>query len=451
MRCTVKSWTRVLLMGLALAAMATSAAAQHYSFDARSIALGGVGDARNVASGLVEQQRRYETVVLPFGLFQILGNLDVFDPDRDSFDPVRAMEYVASPIHYTWGRDQGGSGRALVNDIVNARLGLDLNAYRGFKPATELVSEGLGSSSWGKTFVVYEAQQTLQGVYVGVGPYASVQTRTRIDPELANLLGSPVDLYVPDKTFGIGNATTSQLALAITGGYRARLPLAWRTGAGSNRDGIYVAANYHHLYGFRLDDFGLDVRFDTDADGLLTLLPTTTPVAVERLRSSTGRGFAIDAGVAVVIDRWNVGAGVTGVANRMVWKRLTRRQLVLESLFDGGAFVDVEQAGPETHRVELPLSYAGDVGYHADRWSAVVECAQGFQGANVRGGVEYRWRWTELRAGGRYARDRWHPSAGVGFNFTPRFGIDVAVFGSSTNIERRRQTAVAVSLRMGRE
>jgi hypothetical protein len=53
----------------------------------------------------------------------------------------------------------------------------------------------------------------------------------------------------------------------------------------------------------------------------------------------------------------------------------------------------------------------------------------------------------EFRGGGRYTSDRWHPSGGAGFNLTPRFGIDVAVFGTSTNIERRRQMGVAASLR----
>jgi hypothetical protein len=46
---------------------------------------------------------------------------------------------------------------------------------------------------------------------------------------------------------------TDQLALDITGSYRARFPLFLQDGNGSSRNGMYVVANYHHLQGFRYD------------------------------------------------------------------------------------------------------------------------------------------------------------------------------------------------------
>ena len=64
------------------------------------------------------------------------------------------------------------------------------------------------------------------------------------------------------------------------------------------------------------------------------------------------------------------------------------------------------------------------------------------------GGVEYRLGRVELRGGGRYTRDRWHPSGGAGFNLSPGWSVDVGAFGTSTNIERTRRLALAVSLRM---
>ena len=57
------------------------AAAQHWSFDARRIALGGVGSA-NLASELVADRRAYKAIVLPLGLFQSLGNLDLVQEPR---------------------------------------------------------------------------------------------------------------------------------------------------------------------------------------------------------------------------------------------------------------------------------------------------------------------------------------------------------------------------------
>ena len=99
-------------------------------------------------------------------------------------------------------------------------------------------------------------------------------------------------------------------------------------------------------------------------------------------------------------------------------------------------------------RVELPVSYTGSLGYQAERWSFESEVSHGYQGRNFHGGLEYRMGAIELRGGGRYARNRWHPSGGAGFNVTPRFGIDVAAFGTSANVEGRRDVAVAVSLRI---
>ena len=433
---------------IGLGSAAQPASAQNWSFDARRIALGGVGTAENAASALVEEQRRYRSVVIPLGLIQLFREVDVFKPENDAFDPVRAMEYAASPLHYTFGREPGGSASTFVADVVNAAFSRDLNRYRGFVPATSLVAEGLASPNWGKTFVVSgSAGNAFHGVYVGAGPYMSVRTSAAVDQSLVDLLGGAENRYIPNAAFGINNTTANQLALAVTGGYRARFSLTGAS-ASAGRDGVYIAANYHYLHGFRYDDFDFTLRFDTDASGLLTVSPATAPLDIVRRTSSKGRGFALDFGASVVSGRWDFGFGASGVANRIDWKALDRERYVLRSLFEGGEFEDSSLPGIDTtFRVELPTSYATDVAYHADRWTAVTEYAHGFQGHNFRGGLEYRIRSVELRGGARYSRDRWHPSAGAGFNLTPRFAVDAAVFGTSANIERRRDTAVAVSLR----
>ena len=154
---------------------------------------------------------------------------------------------------------------------------------------------------------------------------------------------------------------------------------------------MYIAANYHYLYGFRYDDFDMDVRFDTDSNGLITFAPTTAAVVIERLTADTGRGFALDFGVAFVVDRWDFGFGAKGVGNRITWEDVERESFVLDSLTDGGDFIETP-LGPlgEDRRVVLPVHYTGDVAYNADDWSAVAEYAHGFQDNNLRGGLEYR-------------------------------------------------------------
>ena len=446
---------RMIVIGLVSVAplvgpMVSPAAAQNYSFDARRVALGGVGESGNVASKLVEEERQYGTVVVPLGLFQVLKDLDIFRPDKDNFDPVRAMEYAASPVHYTFGRSANGSGQNFVADVVNGRLDRDLNRYRGFSPPPNTMAEGLATPSWGKAFAIREAQSTFQRVYVGAGPYLALRTNAQIDQGLIDLFEATTDISVPNATFGIRNATTDQLAIAITGGYRARLPLPGGRGAG--RDGVYVVANYHHLVGMHMDDMALRVAVQTDDSGLLADTPTSNPVVIDRITSRSGRGRAIDLGTMLVVDRWSVGFGASGVANRITWTDLQRKRYDLESLVSGGEFERREDASiDDSRRIVLPVNYTADVAYQAsDRWAVITEYVHGFQGNNFHGGLEYRIRQVELRGGARYSRDRWHPSGGVGFNLTPNFGVDLAAFNTTANLERRDQMAVAVSLRFMR-
>src|SRR3990172_7891343 len=70
--------------------------AQNYSWDARNVGMGGVtsiGEG-NLAAELVPPERSYTSIVVPLGLFQVLSNLEVFDPDDPDFDVLRAIDYV---------------------------------------------------------------------------------------------------------------------------------------------------------------------------------------------------------------------------------------------------------------------------------------------------------------------------------------------------------------------
>ena len=91
---------------LVLVWTASSASAQNYTFDARRIALGGVGGTPNLASKLVERQRRYKSILIPVGLVKVLNNVHVFYPNRDDFDFSRAVEFAYSPFHYVFGRSE---------------------------------------------------------------------------------------------------------------------------------------------------------------------------------------------------------------------------------------------------------------------------------------------------------------------------------------------------------
>jgi len=146
---------RKIVFGLlACSLVAGQASAQNWSFDARKIGLGSPGGDENLATQMIDEARNYGSVVLPFGLFQVMNDFDKLKPTNDQFDLIRTMEYAASPLHYTFGRDKTDSGSRFVEDIRNATLHRDLNYYRGFVPANQPPAEGLAAPNWGRTIKI---------------------------------------------------------------------------------------------------------------------------------------------------------------------------------------------------------------------------------------------------------------------------------------------------------
>ena len=507
--------------------MPAPAAAQHWSFDARRIALGDARDVTSIASVIVPPRRRYRTIVVPLRLFQIMGDLDVYRPADRNFDPIRAITNVASPLHYTFGDDGSSSLYVrILNDLLNFDLDRDLDGYlddldgylddlgidlpglgaaagvagalgvgaspagafgTGASPAGavdlgslpdiqlsladasfdwEYFGEWLVSRNWGRTFTLHEEPTGVEhALYAGAGPYlsfhsdAAVSGAFRSYVDVDNLVRSVAagrlsqDIVHLDMTFDIENQTYTQAAAAVVGGYRAKLPLPGRTAAG--RDGVYVAVHYNQLFGIRYEDLHTDFGLALDS-AALSAEPAAVPLGtIQRATSRRGRGFALDAGVAFVIDKWNFGFGATGLMNRINWKGVTRGSLALyeENLFSGfdegvleGLRSPAEVVGDR--RVTTPVRYNYDMAYHEETWAALVNYQRGFLGNYVNAGVEYRFPWLDVRGSGRFRRDRWHPAGGVGFELRPGWHLDLAAFGTSLNPERKRRLAMAISLRM---
>jgi hypothetical protein len=436
-----------------------SAFAQHWSGDARRIGMGGVGTSENLASKMAEEERGYRTIVIPFGLFQVLRDTDIFNPDSDDFDLVRSVEYAISPLHFTFDRDGTGTGALLVNALRDGEVSRNLNVYRGFSPVTESVVYGLGNPSFGGTIPVFRSGATRQGVYIGAGPYIGFRGGLTMDERLVSLLASSTDVFLLNTSLPITTDLRAELALAVTGGYRGRFGLPMGASA-SDRDGIYAAVNYHYLRGFRYEDGDLAVRLDTDNAGLLTVntsLPA--PVLVIRRSSEKGTGFAVDAGVAAVVRRWEIGFGVNGIANEIKWTDVEATTYSLGDVFSGGDFIESAAVPVADVTSKQPVEYTGDLAYRANRWTAVAQVSERvtdnpddvgrFDGTTYRTGFEYRFVILEPRVGAYYTRERWHPTVGLGVNLGG-FGIDVAAFLGDANVQRKKHPAVALSLRIGR-
>lgn len=448
------------LIVLILMLGSTRAFAQNWSGDARRIALGGVGTSDNPGTEMIDAERPYRSIAIPFGLFQILRDTSVFDPASGSFNPIRAIEYAASPMHYVIGREDSPAALQFVSDIRNATVSRDLNAYRGFAPPNTILAEGLAAPNWGGTIKLFRgAGGSFQGLYIGAGPYLSMRTSAVFPTALTDIWASPTAVQVPRLVSfpQITDDTLGQAALAVTGGYRGRYSIGGL--GGSERDGVYVAVNYNYLRGFRYENAHMGVRLDTDPFGLLIVNPLLpSPVVVTRQYATSGSGFAIDAGVGVVVDHWEVGAGAKGIANRIDWTGVQQttyalgdptKPLIVNLLSNGNAsFAGVGPSPIADARVELPVDYSGNVAYHTSMWTALADVGHGFLGTTFHAGFEERLKIIELRGGMRYSSEIWNPSGGIGINVWPRVGLDLAAFGTSANLERTRHIALAASIRI---
>jgi hypothetical protein len=430
---------------IAVLTTAATAAAQDWSFDARDIAMGGVGTTGNLSTKMIAEQRDYTSVVLPFGLIQVFKDMSIYNPDSKNFDPVRALEYAASPVHYGLDRNTTNSAEELfVSDLRNATISRDLSRYKGFVPANDVLAEGLVAPNFGGTIKLYKgARGSFQGVYVGAGPYLSVHSDSTFDPGLTGVLTTGIN--VPNAFFPITTQDQGQLAIAVTGGYRGRFAFGPGIGSGSDREGLYVAANYNFLRGFQYENDAMSIAMQTDASGLLV---NASNIVIDHRHSSYGLGYSLDFGVGAVIDRWEVGIGANGVGNRINWSGLDETRYTLPSLMSGNSsFVSTTTAPVGDTRVEVPVDYRGNVAYYSNQWSAAAEVGHGFGGASLHAGLERRVGRMEVRGGARYSFSRWNPTAGVGFDLSRRVALDVAAYGTNANIEQTRDAVVAVSLR----
>jgi hypothetical protein len=440
--------TIVVAVGLCLFAVARDGSPQAYTADARIVGMGG-GATANIAASMVEPANPYAVVPVPLGLFQVLSNLQAFNPTSDDFDPAWAIESASNPLHYTFGRKTGTSDdpqQRFIRDLVNGELNRDLTTYQGFQLPDTVSGEGLASPAYGGTIkFAKQPSGAFHGIFIGAGPYFSYDTTADFDPRLTDILANGT--RYPNSALSVQNNSAVQLALSIVFGYRGRFDLPG--GSTGERDGIYVAGNYRYLRGFKYLQPDASVRFDLDNQSLIALNPATTPFVIADLESSTGTGRAVDIGVEIVRDRWEFGGGVNGIANQIEWTDLTLKRFRLQSLLAGGDFIEDELPPPVASAiVELPVVTSGNVGYDDGVYAFRTSVVHGFNGNSFHGGGERRFGAIAVRGGARYSRGRWDPTYGVGIG--RRVAVDVGFYGTHANLQDKRQTSMAVSVRIQR-
>ena len=434
-----------ILTALMLLTFAVTASAQGLVYDARIVAMGGGGgNSPNIAMRMVPPPTgpRGAAIPIPLGLIQVFkGGFDKFKPGSDDFDPLLAVETSASVLHYRFGADTDSTRTDFINDLVNGTLNPDLTTYAGFHIQETYSSEGLLAPSIGMTIKLVRGTDRFHGLYVGVGPYLSYRTEADVDQRLTELLGEGTSF--PNASMSIIDASAAQVAGALTVGYRGHMPLPSST---ADRDGVYLAYNFHYLKGFKYYQPDFSLRLDTNAAGNLT--GSATPLSIVSLEGETGQGFASDVGVQLVKGNFQIGAGLNGIGNRIDWSEFTQSTLTLPSLTAGFDFVKTPDIAPfQKLQVKLPVVKTANLGFYGAGWGATATVTDGYNGTTFSGGLERQVGPFWLRGGGRHSRDHWDPTAGFGIG--TNVALDVAVIGTHANFQDERQWALAASIRLG--
>ena len=106
----------------------------------------------------------------------------------------------------------------------------------------------------------------------------------------------------------------------------------------------------------------------------------------------------------------------------------------------------------------MPIVISESLAFQAKGWGFMGALAQkqagtssagvlalGYDEKSFHGGVERQVGPLWVRGGGRYSRDKWDPT--YGFGIGNKIALDVGFYGTHANLEGKRQTTMAVSVR----
>ena len=152
------------------------------------------------------------------------------DPTKDEFDLVRAIEYSASPIHFIVGRDDTQTASLFITDLRNGELSVISTTIRDFRRRRARRPKAWRPRTGAHVQAEPEHQRVIPRYLRRRRPVLLDADIGQIDPALAAVFASTTPVYTPNTSYYMSNDTQSQFAMAVTGGYRARIS---RAGGGS--------------------------------------------------------------------------------------------------------------------------------------------------------------------------------------------------------------------------
>ena len=452
---------RIALAGIALTVIALGVIAAiagpvfAQSYDARRLGMGGIivsevsGSAtQNVAYRAVPKPggsfAGYTAIPLPLGLIEYFADPPEFDPDNPNFNVFQIANLIGqTPWTIQLIKPEELSSDIII-DISRNSLAVDLGELQRLFPA-ESIRYGI---SWQSPNFEFGTRN----VFAGVRPQTDGRMSLDLDPALQQVLGEGAPVQ-PNSTYGATDEVQAQTALAFTAG--AALPLVPATGApdGDPRRGgfaVYAGARLKYLSGiafWRADAGGSFATGDT-------IFGSTTPIdaayqadlrdaADPKLGAGTGVGG--DFGVAMFVDRLEIGVGVTDLGSTVAWKHTDLRRIAYDSVSGNTTTEDLER-GVE-YKSRFPVTGSFNVAYRTgpmlfggtldrtsnERWIPRAGFETWAAAVPLRAGV-YLDTYKQLQF-----------TAGSGFKLGS-IGLDVALATNSRGITTDRGLELAASL-----
>jgi hypothetical protein len=448
---------RTVLLGGALAAATAAAlpagpaAAQT---DARRLGMGGIvvselsgAAAQNVAYRAVPRPSGgpgYRSIPLPLGLIQVIADPPETDPDDPDFNVFEIANLIGrTPWTLQIVAPEELSSDVVV-DVAQNQLAVDLGELRRLFPDRSI--------RYGMSWQSPSFELGTRHVFVGIRPQVDGRNSLDLDEPLQQALGEGAP-FLPNTTYGASDEAQAQAAIAFSGGVALPLIPALGSPDGDPRKGglaLYAGARLKYLSGvafWRGDAVGTFATGDT-------IFGETTPVTaayvadlrrLQEVEAGAGQGLGADVGVALFVDRLEIGVGVQDLGSTITWDRTDLTRSTYDSASDVEQTVDVE-TGVE-YRSRFPVTGSFNLTYRSGRMLLGGTLDRTSNDRWIpRAGVEL-WNGPIPLRGGVYL-DTYRLlqfTAGSGLRLGP-VGLDLALATNSRGITTERGLELAASL-----
>jgi hypothetical protein len=446
---------RLAACALAVLGAAASGGPASAQSDARRLGMGGIvvsditgSSAQNVAYRAVPKATGgpgYRSIPLPLGLIQVLADPPETDPDEPDFNVFELANLIGrTPWTLQLVQPEELSSDIII-DVAQNSLAVNLGELQRLFPDHSI--------RYGMSWQSPSFELGMKNVFVGVRPQVEGRNSLDLDEPLQRALGEG-EPFLPNTTYGASDEAQGQAAVAFSGGVALPLVPAVSAPDGDPRQGgfaVYAGARMKYLSGVALwrgDAVGSFATGDT-------IFGSTTPVTaayvadlrrLEETKFGAGKGVGADVGVAVFVNRLEIGVGVQDLGSTITWDETDLTRSTYDSESDVEQTVDLEDdvefksRFPVTGSLNLTYRMANRllVGGTLDRTSnerwiprAGVEAWAG--PIPLRAGV-YLDTYTQLQF-----------TAGSGVRLGP-VGVDLALATNSRGITTSRGLELAASL-----